>query len=99
MTTLEHAALASLTGSTVRAEVAGTMVELTIDEVSDPVVVGGFGSFAVLLTGPPEPIEQATYRMHHAALGDFDLFVVPVGRDERGVQYEAVFNRSVEAAT
>ena len=50
--------------------------------------------FSVIFHGPAErPLEQGTYPMEHAALGRFALFVVPVGRDEQGYYYQAVFNR------
>jgi hypothetical protein len=31
--------------------------------------------------------------MQHVQLGTFDLFLVPVGQDQQGVYYEAIFNR------
>lgn len=99
MTALRHASLAPLVGSAVLAEVAGATVELIVTEVSDPDVRGGFETFSVLLTGPPQPIAQATYPMYHPALGGFELFVVPVGRDADGIQYEAVLNRASDAST
>jgi hypothetical protein len=34
--------------------------------------------------------------MKHESIGDFDLFLVPIGRDESGTFYEAVFNRLIE---
>jgi len=34
---------------------------------------------------------QQTFRARHAELGEFDLFLVPLGPDERGMRYEAVF--------
>jgi hypothetical protein len=36
-------------------------------------------------------LPQATYRVEHAGLGIFDLFVVPIGPDGQGMRYEAVF--------
>jgi hypothetical protein len=33
--------------------------------------------------------------MKHDSIGDFDLFLVPIGRDESGTFYEAVFNRLI----
>ena len=36
---------------------------------------------------------QRIYAMKHEAIGEFELFLVPVGRDESGTFYEAVFNR------
>jgi hypothetical protein len=39
---------------------------------------------------------QRIYPMKHESIGEFDLFLVPIGRDETGTTYEAVFNRLVE---
>lgn len=47
--------------------------------------------------GPAEPLlPQQTYRMEHEEMGELTLLLVPVGRDETGFTYEAVFNRLVE---
>lgn len=55
-------------------------------------------AFALLFRGPATPaLTQGLYRVSHAAVGAFDLFVVPVRRDDDGLCYEAVFNRLVEA--
>lgn len=35
---------------------------------------------------------QQTYRLSHPALGELDLFLVPVGLAETGIRYEIVFN-------
>ncbi len=37
-------------------------------------------------------LRQDTYPMRHAVLGEFTMFLVPVGQDRRGTYYEAVFN-------
>ena len=48
--------------------------------------------FSLEFLGPAEPVlAQAIYGFEHAALGVFELFIVPIGRDESGVRYEAVF--------
>ncbi|HEY6768252.1 MAG TPA: hypothetical protein VI386_26145 [Candidatus Sulfotelmatobacter sp.] len=39
---------------------------------------------------------QRIYPMKHDAMGEFDLFLVPVSRDETGTFYEAVFNRLIQ---
>jgi hypothetical protein len=31
--------------------------------------------------------------MEHEALGSFELFIVPIRKDDEGFYYEAVFNR------
>ena len=48
--------------------------------------------FSLLFHGPPSPVlPQRIYRLEHAALGAFDLFLVPLGPDRAGMRYEAVF--------
>ena len=48
--------------------------------------------FALVFRGPLEPIlPQRIYRFEHDSLGAFDVFIVPIGRDESGMHYEAVF--------
>ncbi len=41
-------------------------------------------------------LPQRTYPMKHDAIGEFDLFLVPVGQDASGTFYEAVFNRLIQ---
>jgi hypothetical protein len=49
-------------------------------------------AFSLLFTGPSEPLlAQQIYRMAHPEMGEIDIFLVPVGSDSEGVQYEAVF--------
>jgi hypothetical protein len=38
-------------------------------------------------------LEQATYTLDHAELGELTLFLVPIAADETSRTYEAVFNR------
>jgi hypothetical protein len=48
--------------------------------------------FSLLFHGPAEPfLPQATYRFEHSSLGVIGIFIVPLGRDEHGTVYEAVF--------
>jgi hypothetical protein len=55
--------------------------------------------FAILFRGPLAPfLPQRTYRVEHEKLGSLDIFLVPLGPDEEGMQYEAVFNRIRAAA-
>jgi hypothetical protein len=51
------------------------------------------GPFSLVFLGPSEPVlPQAIYRFEHPELGAFEIFVVPIGRDESGVRYQAVFS-------
>ncbi len=51
-------------------------------------------AFSVLFRGGPKDqfLPQATYRLEHPDLGALDLFLVPLGPDDQGMRYEAVFN-------
>jgi len=48
--------------------------------------------FSIVFRGPRTPIlPQRIYRVAHPEIGDFELFLVPIGPDEQGMRYEAVF--------
>jgi hypothetical protein len=48
--------------------------------------------FTVVFRGPAEPLlPQRIYRLEHASIGTLEIFIVPVGRDESGATYEAIF--------
>jgi hypothetical protein len=70
---------------------AWTLAEATgHGEVADP---ASHGSFSLLFRGAPEPVfAQQTVTLHHPAIGDQTIFVVPIAADAAGVSYEAVFN-------
>ena len=49
--------------------------------------------FSIVFRGPGDVVlPQSIYRMEHAEIGAFDIFLVPIGPDEAGMRYEAVFN-------
>jgi len=49
--------------------------------------------FSLVFRGPKEPLlPQRIYRFEHGSLGDLDIFIVPIGPDDEGMRYEAVFN-------
>jgi hypothetical protein len=48
--------------------------------------------FSLVFRGPAEPVwPQRIYRLTRDGLGDFDVFLVPIGPDEHGLRYEAIF--------
>ena len=52
--------------------------------------------FSLIFRGPESaPIYQGVYRVDHDTLGPLDLFLVPIGKDSSGVDYQAIFNRFV----
>ncbi len=54
--------------------------------------------FTLLFRGPAAYfLPQGIHTLKHNQLGEFDLFLVPIAKDQQGYQYEAVFNRLVKA--
>lgn len=61
-------------------------VELTRDN-------GEQDAFTVVFqSSKPEPIPQQTYPLTNAQMGELHLFIVPIGRNDTGIRYEAVFS-------
>ncbi len=49
--------------------------------------------FSLIFLGAyPFALPQRLYRLKHENMGEVDIFLVPIGQDERGVSYQAVFN-------
>lgn len=49
--------------------------------------------FALIFrSSSPIVLPQRIYRLRNAALGALEIFLVPIGRDNRGAVYQAVFN-------
>ena len=96
---LEHltsASLAAQLNTKFRIEVEpGKTVELELVEVTDKGdVAGQVERFSAFFRGPLETfLPQRTYAMEHEGLGNVELFIVPVQRDNEGFYYEAVFSR------
>ena len=91
---LTRDALAENVGTKFRVAVeSGEAPEIELVEVSEEVRGGGSRRFAIYFRGAPTFfMPQRTYRLEHATLGEFDLFIVPIARDAEGFRYEAVFN-------
>ena len=53
---------------------------------------GGRTPFSLEFAGPAMPVyPQATYHFHHATIGDFEMFIVPIGPADGQMRYEAIF--------
>ncbi|MGA7730024.1 MAG: hypothetical protein WCD37_02000 [Chloroflexia bacterium] len=49
--------------------------------------------FSIIFRGPMNAfLPQQIYPMEHSEIGAFEIFLVPIGPDSGGMQYEAVFN-------
>jgi hypothetical protein len=54
---------------------------------------GGMERFSLYFEGPGDiMLKQGTLTLDHPEMGELMLFMVPIGRDERGFRYEVVFN-------
>ena len=84
----------------VRVEGAAAPLELVLESVNEIPVSGWRPDdaaehrkpFSMVFVGPPRVVlPQAIYRFEHETIGAFEIFIVPIGRDESGMRYEAVF--------
>ena len=75
---------------------AAVVAMLRLVEVSARASPRSHEQYSALFRGPPAPfLPQATYSMRHPAFDELPLFIVPVGRDDAGVTYEACVVRRV----
>ena len=53
---------------------------------------GGRAPFSLIFRGPASPVlPQHVYSLAHAAIGPLEIFIVPIGPDNEGMRYQAVF--------
>src|SRR5258705_11907722 len=75
-------------------------VEVELTEVYDLKLFPQQEQFAITFRGPLNMfLGQGLRPFTHEQMGQFELFLVPIGKDEQGYNYEAVFNRIREAIT
>jgi hypothetical protein len=69
-------------------------VDLVLSEVSELKTSPKQEQFSIVFRGPLEVfLGQGGRRFEHGEMGHFDLFIVPIRKDDDGFYYEAVFNR------
>src|SRR4051794_27277448 len=51
-----------------------------------------FNRFGLEFQGPPFYLPQSTYNLTHDVMGQLQIFLVPLGKNDRGFVYQAVFN-------
>jgi hypothetical protein len=68
-------------------------LELTLERADElPAWGPDIAPFRLEFRGPFEPIlPQATYTLRRDG-ATFEIFIVPIARDQAGTQYEAIFN-------
>ena len=65
---------------------------VTLIEVKELGSSGPREQFSLVFRGGQgDHLPQRTYRMEHEELGRMDLFLVPIGPDDEGMRYQAVF--------
>jgi hypothetical protein len=56
-------------------------------------------SFSLIFHGPKDRfLPQRMYLLENDAIGQFELFIVPIGQKPGLFQYQAVFNRLIKSA-
>jgi hypothetical protein len=62
------------------------------EATSSPAADGSRTQFHLVFIGPANPVlPQQIYSLEHPSMGVLGIFIVPIGPDERGMRYEAVF--------
>jgi hypothetical protein len=75
-------------------QAASGAVDTTLVSVTDMAAPPGGECFSLRFSGGSSVLKQDTYVVVHAALGTFQLFLVPAGADKRGTpEYLATINR------
>lgn len=70
--------------------IADALVLLEIERLKAP--SSRTQPFSLLFTSGTHRLTQATFRVAHPAIGEFELFLVPLQPDGRGPLYQAIFN-------
>ena len=68
--------------------------EMTLVEVKTAISNKFQECFALLFKAPESATpEQGMFRLRHEKLGDLEIFLVPVKKNDDGLFYEAIFNK------
>lgn len=68
--------------------------EIKLTEVTEQFHTPRQEAFSVVFHGPADPfMQQGSYQLRNEKLGEMELFLVPIAKDQDGYEYEAVFNR------
>jgi hypothetical protein len=60
---------------------------------STQTAAGDISAFSIVLrSNNAEVLPQQIYHLSNATLGDMQIFIVPIGVDDTGVRYEAIFS-------
>ena len=99
--TLTHEDFAPHVGAAFPVKLSDRVLDLTLESVRvlgpkpERLVKPGkrATAFGITLRGPADAfLKQGTWEITHPALGSIAVFLVPVGQEEAGFLYEAIFN-------
>ena len=66
---------------------------IRVERHEDSHALGEREAFSIVFqSNRAEILAQQSCRLAHPRLGELDLFIVPIGQDDAGVRYEAVFS-------
>jgi hypothetical protein len=72
-------------------------LKLELFEITEGLCTPTQEQFALHFRGPLEmPFPQAIRQLEHDTLGTLTLFLVPIGKNEQCMIYEAAFNRFIQ---
>jgi len=93
--TLTHEAFSQQLNTKFRTRIDGEIpVELELTSVSEFLQSPRQERFSIEFRGPTDRfLSQGMHDLEHAEMGTVSLFLVPIGQDDWGFYYEAVFNR------
>jgi hypothetical protein len=70
---------------------------LTLTNIVEHLKTERLEAFSLFFHGPSDPFMlQGIHKLKHENLGELGIFLVPIGQDNDGFQYEAVFNHMVQ---
>jgi hypothetical protein len=70
---------------------------LRLIAVNEPSTPPNIELFSLVFAGPVSPrLAQQTFRVEHAKIGTFQLFLTAIAGDSDGITYEAIFHRLVK---
>ena len=94
---LEHEEFAKYLHEKFRIRLNEQTIEAELTDISEHLVSPRQERFSIVFRTSNEMLlEQGLRLFEHDQMGSFELFIVPIGRDEDGTYYEAVFNRMVK---
>ena len=84
-------------GATFHTDFGEREVDLTLAEVKGympgPTEEKRMERFSIFFDGPSDfLLPQQSFQLRHNAMGEFDIFLVPIEGNEKRIRYEAVFN-------